>query len=78
MDRKFARWASERIGQHFRAYVSENQNILIAKLDDEIKGARIFLGGYSANLLQKLIIEITDVNIATAEIFGKVVKKIDV
>lgn len=78
MDRKFARWASEHIGQHFRAYVSENQNILIAKLDDEIKGARIFLGGYSANLLQKLIIEITDVNIATAEIFGKVVKKIDV
>ena len=78
MDRKFARWAKERIGQRFNAYISENQNVAIARLDDEIKGARIFLGAYSVNLLQKVIVEITDANIATAEIFGKVVKKIDV
>ena len=78
MDRKFARWAKERIGQRFNAYISENQNVAVARLDDEIKGARIFLGAYSANLLQKIIVEITDANIATAEIFGKVVKKIDV
>ena len=78
MDRKFARWAKERIGQRFNAYISENQNVAVARLDDEIKGARIFLGAYGVNLLQKVIVEITDVNIATAEIFGKVVKKIDV
>ena len=78
MDRKFARWAKERIGQRFNAYISENQNVAVARLDDEIKGARIFLGAYSVNLLQKVIVEITDANIATAEIFGKVVKKIDV
>ena len=78
MDRKFARWAKERIGQRFNAYISENQSVAVARLDDEIKGARIFLGAYSANLLQKIIVEITDANIATAEIFGKVVKKIDV
>ena len=78
MDRKFARWAKERIGQRFSAYISENQNVAVARLDDEIKGARIFLGAYCANLLQKVIVEITDANIATAEIFGKVVKKIDV
>ena len=78
MDRKFARWAKECIGQRFNAYISENQNVAIARLDDEIKGARIFLGAYSVNLLQKVIVEITDANIATAEIFGKVVKKIDV
>ncbi|WP_169942314.1 ribonuclease R family protein [Campylobacter sp. RM15925] len=78
MDRKFARWAKERIGQRFKAYVSENQNMLVAKLDDEIKGARIFLNSYSAELLQKLIIEITDADIASGEIFGKVIKKIDV
>ena len=78
MDRKFARWAKERIGQRFNAYISENQNVAVARLDDEIKGARIFLGAYGANLLQKVIVEITDANIATAEIFGKVVKKIDV
>ena len=78
MDRKFARWAKERIGQRFSAYISENQNVAVARLDDEIKGARIFLGAYCVNLLQKVIVEITDANIATAEIFGKVVKKIDV
>ena len=78
MDRKFARWAKERIGQRFNAYISENQNVAVARLDDEIKGARIFLGAYGVNLLQKVIVEITDANIATAEIFGKVVKKIDV
>ncbi|MGP1533094.1 MAG: VacB/RNase II family 3'-5' exoribonuclease [Campylobacter sp.] len=78
MDRKFARWAKERVGQRFNAYISENQNVAVARLDDEIKGARIFLGTYGANLLQKVIVEITDANIATAEIFGKVVKKIDV
>lgn len=78
MDRKFARWAKQRIGQRFSAYISENQNVAVARLDDEIKGARIFLGAYCANLLQKVIVEITDANIATAEIFGKVVKKIDV
>ena len=78
MDRKFARWAKERIGQRFNAYISENQNVAVARLDDEIKGARIFLGAYCANLLKKVIVEITDANIATAEIFGKVVKKIDV
>ena len=78
MDRKFARWAKERIGQRFSAYISENQNVAVARLDDEIKGARIFLGAYCVNLLQKVIVEITDANIAMAEIFGKVVKKIDV
>lgn len=78
MDRKFARWAKERIGQRFNAYISENQNVAVARLDDEIKGARIFLGAYCVNLLQKVIVEITGANIATAEIFGKVVKKIDV
>ena len=78
MDRKFARWAKERIGQRFNAYISENQNVAVARLDDEIKGARIFLGAYGVNLLQKVIVEITDANIATAEIFGKVAKKIDV
>lgn len=78
MDRKFARWAKERIGQRFSAYISENQNVAVARLDDGIKGARIFLGAYGTNLLQKVIVEITDANIATAEIFGKVVKKIDV
>ncbi len=78
MDRKFARWAKERIGHRFNAYISENQNVVVARLEDEIKGARIFLGAYCANLLQKVIVEITDANIATAEIFGKVVKKIDV
>ncbi|MGF7494092.1 RNB domain-containing ribonuclease [Campylobacter concisus] len=78
MDRKFARWAAANIGKEVRCYVSENQNVLVAKLDDHFVGARIFITGYSANLLQKLVVKITEADIASAKIFAKVVRKIDV
>lgn len=78
MDRKFARWAAANIGKEVRCYVSENQNVLVAKLDDHFVGARIFITGYSANLLQKLVVKITESDIASAKIFAKVVRKIDV
>ena len=78
MDRKFARWAAANIGKEVRCYVSENQNVLVAKLDDYFVGARIFITGYSANLLQKLVVKITEADIASAKIFAKVVRKIDV
>lgn len=78
MDRKFARWAAANIGKEVRCYVSENQNVLVAKLDDHFVGARIFITGYSANLLQKLVVKITEADIASAKIFAKVIRKIDV
>ncbi|CAD7287436.1 Ribonuclease R [Campylobacter majalis] len=76
MDRKFARWASENIGKIVKCYVVENQNILIAKLDDELKGARIFVANYYAPLLSEIYIQIIQADIATAKIFGKVYKDV--
>ncbi|TQR34620.1 ribonuclease R [Campylobacter sp. MIT 99-7217] len=77
MDRKFARWAKLNIGKTFRAYISENTNINIAKLDDEIKGAEIILYDHETNLLQNVLVQITDVDIIMAKIFGKIIKNLD-
>lgn len=78
MDRKFARWAKDRIGENFICYIDENKNYTSAKLDDKIKGARIFLINYTNEILTRVLVKIVDVDIAKAVIFGKVVKKIDV
>ncbi|MCR6593659.1 RNB domain-containing ribonuclease [Campylobacter insulaenigrae] len=72
MDRKFARWAKENIGKKFKAIVIENQNSLQVKLDDKIKGALITIIGSKANLLEHVEIEITQVDIISAKIFGKI------
>ena len=76
MDRKFARWAAKNIGKQVKCYVSENQSVLVAKLDDEFKGARIFIAGYGCELLQKILVQITQADIASAKIMGRVVKKL--
>lgn len=70
MDRKFARWAKTQIGKKFKAYIVENSGIVIAKLDDEIKGAEVILSENSLNLLQKIELVITDADIVAAKIFG--------
>lgn len=75
MDRKFARWANERIGLEFSCFVSSNDKICIATLDDEIKGAQIFINNFSADLLTKIRVKIIQVDIFGAKIFGKVVQK---
>ena len=48
----------------------------MAKLDDEFKGARIFIAGYGCELLQKILVQITQADIASAKIMGRVVKKL--
>ncbi|MSN96723.1 VacB/RNase II family 3'-5' exoribonuclease [Campylobacter sp. FMV-PI01] len=78
MDRKFARWAKDKIGQNFRCYINENENIVTAKLNDKFKGARIFILNYTNDILTPVLVQIYDVDIASAKIFGKVVKKLDV
>ncbi|MCR6591337.1 ribonuclease R [Campylobacter insulaenigrae] len=72
MDRKFARWAKENIGKKFKAIVIENQNSLQVKLDDKIKGVLITIISSKANLLEHVEIEITQVDIISAKIFGKI------
>lgn len=76
-DRKFARFFAEHIGESFSCYISETGIQTYAKLDDELKGARICLGNYVAPLLKRVLVRITSSDIASTKIFGKVVEKID-
>ncbi len=78
MDRKFARWAAKRIGQRFKAIVTDPESTPIAQLEDEIVGARIFLPRAEVELFERVIVEIIDVNIATTKIYAKVVERLDV
>ncbi|MBC3779922.1 VacB/RNase II family 3'-5' exoribonuclease [Campylobacter fetus subsp. fetus] len=78
MDRKFARWATNNINKVFRCYISEVGNQTIAKLDDEIKGARIYIENFTCSLLASVMVQIKEVDIPSAKIIGKVVQKLDV
>lgn len=78
MDRKFARWAEQNIGKDFICYISEISEPLIARLDDELKGARIILPNFTCPLLSKVRVRIISSDIASAKIIGKVVEKLDV
>jgi len=73
MDRKFARWAYERVGENVKAIVTDVTKNPIAKLDDEIVGARIFLLDDEADLFDKVTIKIVEADIATSRIWGKIV-----
>lgn len=76
MDRKFARWANANIGNSFICYISQASEPLVAILDDEIKGARIFLPNYSCEILTKVLVRIVSSDIASTKIIGKVIKKL--
>ena len=78
MDRKFARWAEQNIGKEFICYISEISEPLIARLDDELKGARIILPNFTCPLLTRVRVRIIKGDIASAKIIGKVVEKLDV
>lgn len=78
MDRKFARWADQNIGKDFICYISEISEPLIARLDDELKGARIILPNFTCPLLTRVRVRIISSDIASAKIIGKVVEKLDV
>lgn len=74
MDRKFARWANGEIGKSFKSIVTDSGKNGIARLDDEIKGARIFLLNENAPLLKRVLVKIVSVDIAMAKIYGRVVE----
>lgn len=78
MDRKFARWCALHVGDNFKAIVTETQRNPIAKMEDEIKGARIFLLDTDVELLQRVEIKIVESNIATGKIYARVTRKFDV
>jgi exoribonuclease II len=76
IDRKFARWAQANLGRNVRCYISENENVVVAKMDDKIKGGRIFITNFTNEILTKILVEITQVDLISAKIYGRVVKKI--
>ena len=73
-DRKFARWANDNIGRIVNAVVIDTKSPPIAKIEDEIVGARVFLKKDDVSLLEKIKVEIKKVNIATTKIKGEKVE----
>ncbi len=77
-NRKYARWASERIGQIVKARVISLEPVPVAILFDEIIGARIFLkGDEGLNLFGNIEIELTEASIATTKIYGRFIRHIE-
>lgn len=77
MDRKFARWAASHIGEEFEVVVTDVGRNVITKLDDTLKGARIFLLDDDVELLERLKVKIVEANIANGMIFAKISQRLD-
>jgi ribonuclease R len=77
MDRKFARWAALHVKEIFACKVTELGKTPIAMLDDELKGARIFLEDDDVELFEKISVQIIHSDTASAKITGKIVKRLD-
>lgn len=76
-DRKFARWAKQNIGLFFEAEVIEAGESAKALLHGDIKGVTIHIRGDNIMLFDRVRVMITEVDIATATIFGEVVTKVE-
>ena len=77
-NRKYARWASERIGTTVKARIISLEPAPVAILFDEIIGARIFLkGDEGLQLFGNVEIELTDASIASTKIHGRFIKHIE-
>lgn len=77
-NRKYARWASERIGTIVKARVISLEPVPVAILFDEIIGARILLkGDEDLQLFGNIEIELTDASIASTKIHGRFIKHIE-
>jgi ribonuclease R len=76
-DRKFARWAKKREGEIVEAVIVDKKSPPIAKIEDEIVGARVFLkesrGEKELQLFEKVKVKILSSNIATTKIRGEVI-----
>jgi ribonuclease R len=77
MDRKFARWAALHINESFVCKVTDAGKNAVSALDDELKGARIFLINDDLELFEKVKVQILASDITSARITGKVVKRLE-
>lgn len=74
-DRKFARFLSQRIGQAFIGFVSNDSTPEIVSLvTPPLQGARVLCLKGKGVKYQKVRIKIIEVNIATAKIYGRIVE----
>ncbi len=70
MQRKYARWAKEHIGEVFNAKISATTPEYKADLDDEIKGAALYITNpTNAVLFQHVKVRIESVDLYRAKIF---------
>ena len=77
-NRKYARWASTRIGKVLKARVVSIDPVPVAIVFDEIIGARIFLkGDEGLRLFGNIEIELTEASIATTRIYGRYIRPIE-
>lgn len=77
-NRKYARWASERIGSIVKARIISLEPAPVAILFDEIIGARIFLkGDEGLQLFGNVEIELIEASIASTKIHGRFIKHIE-
>ncbi len=71
-DRKYARWASEQIGNEFKAYIVEKEKG-IAKFYQDMQGLRVVLDNYKAQpLFSKLKVVIKEVDIMSKTIVASI------
>ena len=77
MDRKFARWAALHVGEDFEAIISDVGKNVIGKLDDKLKGARLFVMDDDVELLERVKVKIVEADIAGARIFVRVSGRLD-
>lgn len=74
-DRKFARFLSQRIGQAFIGFVSNDSTPeIISLVPPPLQGARVLCLKGKGVKYQKVRIQIIEVNIATAKIYGRIVE----
>ena len=75
MARKFTRWASEHIGERFKARINATEPELKAELHDEITGVRLNITStQNVVLFEDVEVVIDKADIAKAKIFASVIK----
>ncbi|MDX1296469.1 MAG: RNB domain-containing ribonuclease, partial [Sulfurimonadaceae bacterium] len=78
MDRKFARWAHERIGKSFKARIVATESEMLAEINDDIVGAKVSVNAtLPLMLFDDVMVRIETVNLATSKIGAVVTRKLN-
>jgi len=78
-DRKYARYISKHIDDEYKAIIVDiGKTDMTAKITEGLaKGTRVFLETPLVDILTEVIIKITNVNIATTKVKGKIIQTLD-